>query len=412
VLISKSPYYFNKLLIETINRPSIQIRWYQVRFLLLLQKYCSSRLPLKNTIKNRTFITMSTELLDIKIEKAAQSRVSDVDWDNLPFGRVFSDHMLEMDYADGKWSQPKITSFKNLSLSPATSILQYGQTFFEGLKAQKTEDGTIVLFRADQNAKRFNVSAERMCMPEVPEDVFINGLKALLEVDKDWIPEKEGYSLYIRPFMIAMDPYVGIRPSDTYKFIIFTCPVGAYYSDPVPVKIETEFSRAVEGGTGYAKAGGNYAGSLYPAKLGQEQGFRQLIWTDAKEHKYIEEAGTMNVMFVIDGKLITPKSSDTILAGITRRSVVDIAKDWGMEVEERRVSVEEVVNAMKEGRLTEAFGAGTAATIAPISLIHYNGENYELSDPSTREFSNKVLAYLKDYKKGKVEDKFNWLIKI
>lgn len=355
---------------------------------------------------------MNTETLNVNIVKTNNSKLPQVNWDELQFGRTFSDHMFVMDYKDGKWQQAEITEFKDLQMSPATSILHYGQTFFEGMKATKTESGEVMLFRPEENAKRFNISAERMCMPEVPVPMFIDALKALLDVDRDWVPQKTGYSLYIRPFMIAMDPYVGIRPSDTYKFIIFTCPVGAYYSEPVKVKIETHFSRAVEGGTGYAKAGGNYAGSLYPALKGQEEGFRQLIWTDAREHKYIEESGTMNVLFVIDGKIITPSSSDTILAGITRRSVVDIAKDWGYEVEERKVSVEEVVTAMKEGRMTEAFGAGTAATIAQISAIHSDGVTYDLPAVEGRDFSNKVLTYLDEYKAGKVEDKFNWILKV
>lgn len=355
--------------------------------------------------------TMSTDLLNISITPTNDSKISSLDWNDLPFGRVFSDHMFTMDYVDGKWKNAKIEPFADLKLSPATSVLHYGQTFFEGMKATKSDAGDILLFRPEENAKRFNLSAERMCMPDFPVEMFVEALRALLEVDKAWIPSKKGYSLYIRPFMIAMDPYVGIRPSDTYKFIIFTCPVGAYYSEPVKVKIETFYSRAVSGGTGYAKAGGNYAGSLYPAMKGQQEGFRQLIWTDAKEHKYIEESGTMNVIFVIDGKVITPESSDTILAGITRRSVIDIAKDWGYPVEERKVSVAEVVDAIKEGRLTEAFGAGTAATIAQISAIHYDGTTYELPAVEGREFSNKVLTYLTDYKHGKVADKFGWIMK-
>lgn len=355
---------------------------------------------------------MSNATLNIEIQKTSKSRHSEIDWENLPFGKVFSDHMFVMDYDGEKWTSMKITPFKNLELSPATSVLHYAQTFFEGMKATKNADGEILLFRPYENAKRFNISADRMCMPDVPEELFMEALKTLLEVDREWIPSKETDSLYIRPFMIAMDPYVGIRPSDTYKFIIFTCPVGAYYSEPVPVKIETHYTRAVDGGTGFAKAGGNYAASLYPAKLGQEKGYRQLIWTDSKEHKYIEESGTMNVMFLIGDTLITPQSSETILAGITRRSVVDIARDWGMKVEERRVSVEEVVNACKNGTLVEAFGAGTAATIAPISIIHFDGVDYTLPPVENREFSNKVLNYLDDYKKGRVEDKFNWIIKI
>ncbi len=355
---------------------------------------------------------MNTETLNIIVNKTSNSKLASINWDDLPFGRIFSDHMFVMDYKDGKWENAEIKEFSDLKMSPATSILHYGQTFFEGMKASKTEDGEILMFRPEENAKRFNISAERMCMPEVPVPMFMEALKSLLDIDRNWVPQKSGYSLYIRPFMIAMDPYVGIRPSDTYKFIIFTCPVGAYYSEPVKVKIETHFSRAVEGGTGYAKAGGNYAGSLYPAMKGQEEGFRQLIWTDAKEHKYIEESGTMNVLFVIDGKIITPQSSDTILAGITRRSVVDIAIEWGYTVEERRVSVEEIVNAMKEGRMTEAFGAGTAATIAQISAIHHEGITYDLPAVEGRDFSNKVLDYLEQYKSGKVEDKFNWIVRL
>lgn len=350
--------------------------------------------------------------MNITIHKTENSRINDVDWDNLPFGKVFSDHMFVMDYKDGKWSNPVIKPFANLELSPATSVLHYGQTFFEGMKAYKNEANEILMFRPMENAKRFNISADRMCMPEVPTEMFMNALKELLNLDREWVPSKSGYSLYIRPFMIATDPYVGIKPSDTYKFVIFTCPVGAYYSEPVKVKIETEYTRAAKGGTGFAKAGGNYAGSLYPAKLAQEQGYRQLIWTDAKEHKYIEEAGTMNVLFMIDGVLVTPKSSDTILAGITRRSVVDIARDWGIKVEERIVSVEEVMTAIKERRITECFGAGTAATIAQIIEIGYDGADYKLPPVESREFSNKVLNYLNEYKHGHHEDKFGWIEKI
>jgi len=354
---------------------------------------------------------IETNILDIKIEKTLNSKIDTLDWDNLVFGHAFSDHMFVMDYKDGKWSNAQITEFKDLSLSPATSVLHYGQTIFEGMKGYRNEDNTAILFRPEENAKRFNISAERMCMPEVPVPMFMEALKVLLDIDREWIPTKSGNSLYIRPYMIATDPYVGIRPSETYKFIIFSCPVGKYYTKPVPVKIETKYSRAVSGGTGYAKAGGNYAGSLYPALLAQKDGYRQLIWTDAKEHKYIEEAGTMNVIFQIGNTLITPKSSDTILAGITRRSVLDIARDWGYEIEERKVTVKEIIDAIKDGSLVEAFGAGTAATIAQINLIHFDGVDYELKDPVESEFSNKLLSYLTSYKMGHEEDKFNWLVK-
>ena len=350
-------------------------------------------------------------LQQIDIHKTPQSRKDAVDWDNLPFGRVFSDHMLVMDYADGEWGKPTIEPFENLSLSPATSVLHYGQTVFEGMKAYRNDKDEVFLFRADQNAKRFNQSAIRMCMPTIPEDVFVQFVQTLVDLDREWIPTTEGYSMYIRPFMIATDPYVGIRPSATYKFMIFTCPVGAYYTEPVRVKIETEYTRATHGGTGFAKAGGNYAASLYPAKLAAEQGYQQLIWTDAQEHKYIEEAGTMNVVFQIGDTIVTPKSSDTILDGITRKSVMEIARDWGYKTEERKVSVKEVIEAIKSGELKDAFGAGTAATIAPIKTINFEGRDYDLPDVSERKFSNEVLDYLNRYKHGETEDKFNWLIK-
>ena len=355
---------------------------------------------------------MVAEKMDIKISRKTESSIDNLDWDNLAFGRVFSDHMFVMEYTDGEWKNPEISEYADLKFSPATSVLHYGQSFFEGMKVYRTIDGEVQLFRPEENAKRFNVSARRMCMPEVPIDVFIESLKSLIEIDKDWVPNKDGYSLYVRPFMIATDPYVGIKPSDTYKFIIFTCPVAAYYSEPVKVKIETEYSRAVEGGTGFAKAAGNYAGALYPAKIAQEKGYGQLIWTDAFEHKYIEEAGTMNVIFQIGDTLITPISSDTILDSITRRSVVDIARDWGYKVEERKVLVSEVIEAIETGNLTEAFGAGTAATIAQISLINYKGVDYELPPVENREFSNKVKQEIENIKYGKIEDRFNWMLKV
>lgn len=350
---------------------------------------------------------------NIHISKTENSRLASVDFDNLPFGKIFSDHMFEMDYADGKWQKPTIVPFRNLELHPATSALHYGQAIFEGLKAQRGVNGDVLVFRPDMNAKRFNESAKRMCMAEVPEEIFLEGLKTLLDLDRDWVPSNEGQSLYIRPFMIATDDYVGIRPSERYKFLIITSPVGAYYADPVKVKIETYYTRAAEGGVGKAKAAGNYAASLYPAKLAAEDGFRQLIWTDAKTHEYIEEAGTMNVVFVINDTIITPdESKDTILEGITKRSVLEIAKDWGYEVEERPVRVTEVIEAINNGTLQDAFGAGTAATIAPISHIGHEGTTYELPAVENREFSNKMKEYVTKYKKGIEEDKFNWILKV
>ncbi|MGB1102151.1 MAG: branched-chain amino acid aminotransferase [Crocinitomicaceae bacterium] len=356
---------------------------------------------------------MATDTVNIKIEKVESSRIDSVDFNNLPFGKFFSDHMFEMNYADGKWGTPTIVPFQNLSLHPATSALHYGQAIFEGLKAQKNENGEVLVFRPDMNAKRFNESAVRMSMQPIPEEIFLEGLRTLLNLDRAWVSSKPGQSLYIRPFMIATDDYVGIRPSEKYKFLIITSPVGAYYSEPVKVKIETKYTRAAAGGIGRAKAAGNYAASLYPAKLAAEQGYRQLIWTDAKTHTCIEEAGTMNIIFQIGDKLITPsEEDDTILKGITKRSVVQIAKDWGVEVEERKVTIAEVIEALENGTLKDAFGAGTAATIAHISEIGYEGNDYKLPAIEDRELSNKIKNYISEYKSGKLEDKFNWLMRI
>jgi branched-chain amino acid aminotransferase len=352
---------------------------------------------------------MKIETLQTNIQLTKNSRLPQVNWNKLPFGRLFSDHMFTMDYKNGKWSDMSIVPYGNISLSPANSALHYGQSCFEGMKAHRNINGDIALFRPFENAKRFNQSNKRMCMPEINEELFVNAIMELLAIDHQWVPENLNHSLYIRPFIFATDPYIGIKPSENYKFMIFTCPVGDYYSDPVSVKIETNFSRAVQGGTGSAKAAGNYAAALYPAMLAAKEGFRQLIWTDAIEHKYIEEAGTMNVIFIINNALVTPISGDTILNGITKKSVLEIAKDWGIEIQERKIEVEEILNALKSGSLTEAFGAGTAATIAPISNISLNGENFIIPESSPDHFHVKVLDYLSKYKRGEVQDKFNWL---
>ena len=352
---------------------------------------------------------MKVSTIKSNIQLTKNTRLPQVNWNKLPFGKLFSDHMFSMDYNDGKWTNYSILPYGNLSISPANSALHYGQSCFEGMKAHRNINNEIVLFRPYENAKRFNHSNKRMCMPEINQDLFVNAISELISIDQKWVPENLDHSLYIRPFIFATDPYIGIRPSDSYKFMIFTCPVGDYYNEPVSVKIETEFSRAVKGGTGSAKAAGNYAAALYPAMLASEKGFRQLIWTDAIEHKYIEEAGTMNVVFMIDDVLITPNSSDTILNGITKKSVIKIAKDWGIEVQERKIEVDEILEALRNGKLTEAFGAGTAATIVPISNISLNEVNYQIPESNPDHFHIKVLDYLKKYKRGEVQDKFNWI---
>jgi branched-chain amino acid aminotransferase len=350
--------------------------------------------------------------MDISVEKVSQSRIDSLDVHNIPFGKLYSDHMFIADYKDGQWQSPRIVPFQNISMSPANMTLHYAITIFEGMKAYKNEEGEVLLFRPEMNAKRLNISAERMCIPDVPESLFMEALKQLIDLDRSWVPNAPNTSLYVRPFVFSTDEYIGIRPAESFRFMIITCPVGAYYSAPVKVKIETKFSRAFEGGTGFAKTGGNYASGLYPAKLAKAKGFDQLVWTDGKSHEYIEESGTMNVMFVINNTLITSQTSGTILKGITRDSVLTLARDWGMEVEERNVSVKEVVEAAKNGELQEAFGVGTAATIAHIEQIGFEDEIYELCAIESREFSNRVLKTLDEIKTGRVEDKFGWTLKV
>jgi branched-chain amino acid aminotransferase len=351
--------------------------------------------------------------LAIPVHKTASSRLPQTDFSNLVFGKTISDHMFVADYKNGEWTDLRIEPYAPLQLNPSNAALHYGQSIFEGMKAYKNEEGEILIFRADANWKRMNESAERMCMPSLPEEVFMEGMLQLLDLDRDWVPTAKGASLYIRPFMFATDDYIGVKPSDTYKFIIFTCPVGNYYSKPVSVKVETKFTRATEGGTGAAKTAGNYAASLYPALQAQKAGYDQLLWTDGKSHSNIEESGTMNVMFKINGTLITaPLHTGTILKGITRNSVVQLANDWNQPIEERFLSVSELKEALENGTLEEAFGTGTAATIAHIAKIHIDGKDYVLPEKTSDAFSHKVLAALDGIKYGSQKDPHNWIIKL
>jgi branched-chain amino acid aminotransferase len=349
-----------------------------------------------------------TDTLEIKITKTKHSRLQETDFTNLPFGRTFSDHMFVADYVDGEWKNFEIIPYGEIGLSPAISALHYGQAFFEGIKAYKHADGQVSIFRPDKNAIRFNKSAERLCMPTLPEEIFIQSIAAVVDIDRDWIPGKAHHAMYIRPFMFATDPYLGVQPSKMYKYMVLIGPTGPYFSKTLRVKIETHYTRAAEGGMGYAKSAGNYGGSMLPAKKATEEGFDQLIWTDAKNHEYVEEMGAANVMFVLDGKLITPSTRDTILDGVTRDTVLTLAREWGMEVEERRVSVAEIIEGAKTGKLQDAFGAGTAATIAPVGSISHDGEEYFLSDPKTREFSQKILSELDAIKYGRAVDTHGW----
>ncbi|GAB3664178.1 branched-chain amino acid aminotransferase [Echinicola sediminis] len=351
--------------------------------------------------------------IDIQIKTTTNSKLPGTNFENLAFGQVMSDHMFVADFKNGEWQNFSIEPYAPLSLNPANATLHYGQSVFEGLKAYKKENGEVLIFRADANQKRLNESAKRMCIPEVPEEIFMDGLRKLLEVDRGWIPNKPGCSLYIRPFIFATDDYLGIRPSHTYKFMIFTCPVGHYYAKPVSVKVETKYTRAAEGGTGEAKAAGNYAGSLYPALIAQKQGYDQLLWTDSKTHQNIEESGTMNVMFIINDTLITaPTTKGTILKGITRDSVLTLARESTLKVEERYLSLQELKEALENGTLKEAFGTGTAATIAHIDKIHVGDQDYILPEKPADSFSYKVLETLDAIKYGRQEDEHGWITKV
>lgn len=348
----------------------------------------------------------------ISIQRVKQSRVHEVDFANIPFGKIYTDHMFMADFRNGEWNNFRVMPYGYMPISPATPALHYGQSIFEGMKALKNAAGEALVFRPLDNWKRMNVSAERMCMPLLPEELFMESLSTMIDLDRNWIPEAEGSSLYIRPFMFSADEYIGIKASENFTFMIILCPVGAYYSTPVKVRIETHYTRAVEGGTGYAKAGGNYGGAIYPAKLAQDKGYHQLIWTDGKDHEYIEESGTMNVMFVIEDTLVTPALSDSILAGITRDSVLKLACHWGMKVEERRISVHELIDGLQKGKVKEAFGAGTAATIAHIELIGYQDKDYYLPPVAERKFANRVFAELEGIKRGTKPDPFGWIVKM
>lgn len=351
---------------------------------------------------------MST--IPFEVRETEASRLSQVDFNEIPFGKVYSDHMFMADYFDGQWQNLRIEPFGDLSVSPANATLHYAQSVFEGLKAYKHASGDILVFRPQANAQRLIKSAERMCIPPITEELFMSAMTELLKLDSAWIPTLDDTSLYIRPIIYADDPYIGIRPSKTYKFLIFTGPVGAYYSEPVNVKIETKFTRAVRGGVGFAKTAGNYAASLYPALQAQKEGYHQLIWTDGQHHEHIEEAGTMNLLFYMNDTLITAPTGDSILNGITRNCVLTLARDWGMKVEERKLSVKELVEGLKSGTVKEAFGAGTAATISKIRMIGCDGEDYVL--PEEKPLADKLFDTLNKIKLGEIDEPHGWVYRI
>ncbi|RZK38012.1 MAG: branched-chain amino acid aminotransferase [Hymenobacter sp.] len=348
----------------------------------------------------------------LAIQPTTASRIAELDPNNLVFGQLFADHMLVAEYADGTWQSARIVPYGPMQISPANSALHYGQAIFEGGKAYRQADGSVALFRPDANWQRLNTSAARMAMPDVPEELYMHGLQELLKLDAAWVPNTPGGSLYLRPFMFATDGFLGVRPSTTYHFGIITCPVAAFFNQPLRVRFEQHYVRAAPGGAGYAKNAGNYGAAMLPTKLAQQDGYHQLFWTDASEHQYIEESGAMNVMFVIEGVITTPALSSSILDGITRRSVLQLAHDWGLPVEERRVASREVITALEAGKLTEAFGVGTAATVAPIATIGYEGRDYDLPALAPDAFARRVGAALDAIRTGQAPDPHGWMVAV
>ena len=350
--------------------------------------------------------------MDIAITKVERSKLQDLNLENLPFGKYFSDHMLEADYENGEWKNVEIKPYQPLLLSPSLAALHYGQAIFEGIKAFKDQEGNSYIFRPFENFKRFNISAERMRMPSIPEEIFMEGMKQLVALDKNWIPEREDHSLYIRPFMFSSDELIGVRPSENYKFLTILSPTGPYYIAPMRIYVEEQFVRAVPGGIGFAKAAGNYGAAMYATAQAKKRGYDQVLWTDAFEHKYVQEIGTMNVIFIIGNRAITPDlGSGTILAGVTRDSVLTLLKESGFVVEERPISIDEIIDSYKAGILHEVFGTGTAATISMIRELRY--KDFVMTfDVDKWETAPIIKNWLSAIQEGKREDKFGWMWKV
>ena len=353
-------------------------------------------------------------MLDIKITKTTAPKAKPEG--ALGFGKIFTDHMFIMNYTEGKgWHDARIEPFGNLTMSPASMVFHYGQEMFEGLKAYRGENGETYLFRPDMNAKRTNATNDRLCIPNLPEEDFVQAVKAIVKVDEDWVPTDPGTSLYVRPFIIATDPFLGVSPSKTYLFIIILSPSGAYYASglqPVGIWIEDDYVRAVRGGMGFAKTGGNYAASLAAQVKAHDAGYSQVLWLDGVERKYIEEVGAMNIFFKIDGKIVTPKLNGSILPGITRNSVLHLCRAWGLEVEERLVSVDELLEAQNAGKLEEVFGTGTAAVISPVGKLRYKDDVMQIGDGSIGPISQKLYDTITGIQTGKLDDPFGWRVTI
>lgn len=351
-------------------------------------------------------------MLDIKVTKTQAPKKKPEKGEKLGFGKIFTDHMFMMNYTEGKgWYDPRIVPFQNLTMSPAAMVFHYGQEMFEGLKAYRGEDGKTYLFRPDMNAKRTNVTNERLCIPYLPEEDFVQAVSAVVKLDQDWIPEGKGTSLYIRPFIIATDEFLGVAPSENYLFVVILSPSGAYYEsglEPVGIWIEDEYVRAVRGGMGYTKTGGNYAASLKAQVKAHDAGYSQVLWLDGVERKYIEEVGAMNIFFKIDGKVVTPMLNGSILPGITRDSVIHLCKEWGIPTEERKISIDEIDEAYKSGKLEEVFGTGTAAVISPVGKLRWKDEIMEINGGKIGELSQKIYDTVTGIQLGKLPDTHGW----
>ncbi|MBQ9853217.1 MAG: branched-chain amino acid aminotransferase [Ruminiclostridium sp.] len=351
-------------------------------------------------------------MLDIKIERTTTPKAKPTG--KLGFGKIFTDHMFIMNYTNGKgWHDPRIVPFQDITLSPAAMVYHYGQEMFEGLKAYKGVNGETLLFRPDMNGKRTNDTNDRLCIPQIPVEDFVQAVKAVVKVDEEWIPTEPGTSLYIRPFIIATEPFLGVDVSDTFLFMIILSPSGAYYESglaPVGIWIEDDYVRAVRGGMGYAKTGGNYAASLAAQVKAHDGGYSQVLWLDGVERKYIEEVGAMNIFFKIDGKIVTPMLNGSILPGITRNSVLELCRSWGMDVEERKISVDELLEAQKTGKLEECFGTGTAAVISPVGKLRYKDDVMVIGGGEIGPVSQKIYDTVTGIQLGKLEDPFGWRV--
>jgi branched-chain amino acid aminotransferase len=347
----------------------------------------------------------------IKVSKAKKSKIKDVDFENFSFGSVFTDHMFECEYVNGKWENPVIRPYEKISIEPSASVFHYGQAIFEGMKAFKDDNDNVFLFRPNENFERINKSAIRMSIPQIERNLFFSAIEQLVNLDKDWIKKGEGKSLYIRPFIIATDYAIQAVASNNYKFMIICAPATLYYTKKLSVLIADKYSRAASGGFGYAKAAGNYAGQFYPTNLAKKSGFDQVIWTDSNEHKYIEEAGTMNIFFRIDNELYTAPITDTILDGVTRKSIIEIAKNNGIAVNIKKISVQEIISASNEKRLKEIFGTGTAAIVSQVSGFQYKDEYFEVKEQND-SYAELLKTKLLNIQTNQSKDPLGWRYKI